>query len=373
MSLITNVIGNIDKGIEGGNRGLSIGHSQLSYVMPNLQPSTMYLLGGESGSGKSAFAYETFIYNPYEDWYGNLRNDPDYKLKIFVWSLEMDKHIVVTKAVCRKIFLDYGRIVDVNFVLSRGKNRVSSDIYEIVKSYISYYEEFEDRVMFLEPENPTGIYHKLQKYMRDNGTEVTHPMTIKHKDGTEEEIVKFDRYTPDKKNTHVIVLVDHLALLKSERSMSKKDKIDKFIEYAIFLRDRYGVTFVLVQQLNRALSSVDRMKLPHELDVQISDFKETSDTTDAANFILGMFSPNRYPAIKSYRGYHITDGEGFIGLKDRFRSLKILKSRDGNADIGVGMSFVGEVGHFEELPFATNMTREMYQRISEYQKEKNYV
>ena len=39
-------------------------------------------------------------------------------------------------------------------------------------------------------------------------------------------------------------------------------------------------------------------------------------------------------------------------LKDRFRSVGVLKNRDGPSDVRVGLQFVGEVGYFQEIPKA---------------------
>ena len=76
---------------------------------------------------------------------------------------------------------------------------------------------------------------------------------------------------------------------------------------------------------------------------QLSDFKNSSNTQDDANIILALFSPKRYD-MEKYKGYDI------IKLKDRFRAMHLLKNRDGEADKFIGLDFVGQVGHFSELP-----------------------
>ena len=161
--------------------------------------------------------------------------------------------------------------------------------------------------------------------------------------------------------------------MKRERGFSKKDNIDKMMEYAIHLRDRYSMSFAIVQQFNRGLSSTDRMdknKL-NEIEPNFGDFKESGDTTDGANVVFGMFSPLRHN-LGNYRGYHISNKDAYIGLKDRFRSTKILKCRDGNADIIVSMGFIGEIGHFRELPTPNMLSVEDYKQISQIQKIVNY-
>jgi len=84
--IFNNVIEKIERGKEGLNTGLYMGFDRLVEYIPGIQQGTYYLIGGETGSGKTAFIDACFLYNPY-DW---LKAHPDssIKLKIFYWSLE---------------------------------------------------------------------------------------------------------------------------------------------------------------------------------------------------------------------------------------------------------------------------------------------
>ena len=356
------VLEDIELGIKGENVGLSIGLPRTSEFIPNVQRGNLYLIGGETASGKSAFAMNSFVYNPYEDWLQNYTETT--KLKIFVWSMEMDKRVVVTKAICRKLWQDYKILTDVNYVLSRGKNRISQEVYDKVKQVDKYFEGFEDIVTILNAENPTGIRHIIQKYMLSIGEDSYKKISITNKAGETEEISVYDTYKPYHPNQYVICIFDHVALLKTERGFSKKEKIDKLVDYMIDYRDRYRITPVFVQQLNRDMSSTDRFK-QNRVEPQISDFKESSDTTDGANFVLALFSPNRYE-FSTYRDFNIDAKAG--GLGDRFRSVKILKSRDGSADKVIGLGFLGEIGSFVELPKAEDMKDADYKYINSLKK-----
>jgi len=86
-----------------------------------------------------------------------------------------------------------------------------------------------------------------------------------------------------------------------------------------------------------------------------------SDSTDGANFVLGLFSPYRFK-IDRYKGYDV------VALQDRLRGIKILKNRDGNADVVMGMLYTGEVGLFEELPTSDTMSPAHYARIKQIKK-----
>lgn len=353
MSVFGEALAIIDKGRAGLNEGLSIGLPRLSYYVPGVQPANIYLIGGVTGSGKSALAMSSFVHNPYEDWRARKRSKT--KLKIFVWSLEISREILMTKFICRSIFRDQGIYVDINYVLSRGKHRVSDEIYSMVLNYAKYYEEFEDVVTILGPDNPTGIRNTLLHYLEENGTRTTKKVTIKENNiPTTTEVM--DRYIPNHPDTVLIAVVDHLNILRTERGFSKKQNIDKLVEYMVELSSRYGISPVLVQQINRGVEQYNRQK-DDSIDIMLADFKETGDTTDAAHFVFALNYPWRWQVDK-YRGYKTKI------LQDNARFLAILKSRDGIANTSIGLQFVGGIGAFRELPKSEDMTELDYRSVT---------
>ena len=259
-------------------------------------------------------------------------------LKVFYWSLEIDKTIKITKAICRKLYLEYGILTDINFVLSRGKNRISDEVYQTVKFTKDYFCELEDCLTIVDAaENPTGIYKFMNNYARENGNVI-----YKKVNSGGDTINVFDKYVPNNPDDYVIIIIDHIGLMKRERGFHQKDNIDKMSEYLIPLRNNFNFIPVVVQQLSRAMTQTDRFKLDR-VEPQLSDFKDSGNTQQDANVVLSLFSPRKYE-IENFRGYNI------VKLKDRYRSLSILKNRDGASDIRIGLQFVGEVGHFEEVP-----------------------
>ena len=367
--IFDSVIANIDAGKMGLNQGLDIGLVRTIDYVPNLQRAQNYLIGGEPGTGKSSFAYNNFLYNPYDDWLQNYKTRINFHA--FVFSMEMDKEIVLTKAICRKVFMDTNMLVDINFVLSRGRNRISQEIYDKVLATREYFEDFEDRVTILGNDNPTGIRKTIHAYFMLEGKDTFKEIEITAKDGSKQTIKTYDKYVPNDPDTimYTLGIFDHVGLTKGERNFVKKQTIDKLVEYGIEDRDRYGMTNIYVQQLNRSNSSTDRFKLD-KVEPQLGDFKETSDVVDAANFVMALFCPNRHE-FKKHRDYNIDVNDG--GLGDRYKYLKILKNRDGNANMGVGLAFLGEIGRFVELPRAREMTANHYKMVTERVKIVNNI
>lgn len=361
MAIIDNVISNVDKGVLGLNEGLSIGFDKLIEYIPNLQQGTVYVIGGQTASGKTSFSMSTFIYNPYEDYLKKKAAGEDVKLNILLYSMEMSADMIISRAVCREIFKKHNIVVDVNYILSRGKNRISQEIYDKVVETHEYFVALENVMEIDHAINPTGIARRVKALMMQEGKIITEPIKIMDEAGNPKTLEKFVRYESKYANHYVIVVLDHVSLLRQEQGLNTKGTIDKAMEYLTDYKIKFNITPIIIQQLNRNIESSDRVNKYKAIEVQLSDFRDTSDTTHNAEFVLGLNHPWRFE-YPEYRGYKTAV------LQDRFRSLKILKTRDGSADIIVGLGFLGEVGAFSELPAAVNMTQNDYNNLTSIQK-----
>lgn len=303
-------INHLDRGVQGLNTGIPYGHKRLSKIIPNIQQSTYYLIGAEASTGKSAFANEMFVYNTI-DWYLSNKDRTNIKLKIPYYSFEIPKRDMAFKFVARRIYKKYGILLDINYLLSRGGYRCSEEHYKIVTSELDDIEEINDIITVKDiPTHPTAIWNDLLKIAFENGSGIKHDPSIGYQFTGQD-------YKPHNPDLFVLPVVDHIGLTKKEREYGKKEVIDKLSEYMVLIRNKCFFSPVLVQQLNRSLSSADRFKLGR-VEPQMSDFKDSGSTIDDANVVLALFSPARYD-IPEYRGYNIGK------LRDRFRSLSVLK------------------------------------------------
>lgn len=355
----------MEKGLAGGNMGLSMGLPRMQRFVPGIQQGTYYLIGGEPGTGKSGFTDQSFIYHPYDALKKQTLNresplfgtDVSAKLKIFKESLEIEKRAMIMKAACWKVYVDHGILTDINTVLSRGENRCPQEVYDIVWDTMDYFDEMEDCVEISDKSNnPTGISKKIHSWLRANGTE--HKKVVDNGDGPFE---IFDHYEPNIPDRTVLLLVDHIGLTRGEKDLRlKKDIIEKLSsDYCIPLRNNYGVSPVMVSQLNRSLSSSDRAKIDR-VQPQLSDFKDSAGPQEDANVIVALFSPHRYKIAQ----YGASNGYNITRLKNRFISLSLLKNRDGEADKMLGLRFLGECGHFSEMPTEEDMKLEgAYEKV----------
>jgi hypothetical protein len=80
-----------------------------------------------------------------------------------------------------------------------------------------------------------------------------------------------------------------------------------------------------------------------ELSPQLEDFKNSGGPAEDAEIVMTLFNPLRYN-IKEYSGMNVSLIEG------RYRSLAVLKDRDGSDMLKFNLNFLGECGHFREFP-----------------------
>lgn len=354
------VIERIDRGKEGLNTGLYHGFPKLMDFIPGIQPESIFTVAGPTGSGKSAFTNSAFIYHPFEDYMARKALGEDIHLDILVWSMEISAEALITKGICRQVFKQFGKIVDTNYVLSKGKNRISQEIYDLVLKTRIYFEEFESTVKIYTASNPTGIHITLKNFMLENGKEVFEYFTYTE-NGVPTQGKRFLKYIPNKKNHYVIGIQDHIALQKSEVGKNTaKELIDTLLPYIIEDKIKYKLIDVVVQQVNRGVEQYERLK-DNAIDIQLSDLRDSSDSAHGSDFVLGLTNPFMYEKF-NYRNYQIDR------LRDRFRSLKVIKNRDGEPNINIGLGYIGEVGTWRELPKGKEMTEEIYKELESLKK-----
>lgn len=324
----------IDKGRLGLNKGLSIGMPKLEDYMDGLTQETYYLLAGGTGSGKTSFALYSFVYKPLMD------HIDDDRYRIIYFSLEMTEEQLLAKLLSLYIFETYGEEISFKNLLSRGKNETLSDEdYELVLESLDWLDKVESKI----------IIH--------DGTTNAERM----KDLIISDLRQFGRFIDE--NTYelhnssmvITILLDHIGLIRPAIGRSKKEEIDTASAYLVQFRNKCKVSPIVVMQVNRGSSNVERRKLGHQ-ELQLDDLKDSGNPSEDSNVVIALFYPYR-EKMSTYRGYDIKQ------LEDSFRSAVILKNRFGAADIAVGTSFYGACGLFKELPKADT--------INDYEKYHN--
>jgi len=336
----------VDSGMAGKNKGIPMGFDRLNHYI-GLRKKMYFLVGGLTGSGKTSFIDDAFVLNPV-GWVKSKLNLKDQKVHIIYRSMERSRNYKLGKWVARKIFLDTGRIIPLGKLLG-WTGKLSDEDYGLFLSYKDYIDELSSLVHIIDgTDNPIGIATQLREHALANGTI--------------EKIDKYhSKYTPNDPSIVTIVIIDHIGLLKPTKEYpTKKARIDKMSDELRHVRDFYGYTPIVVSQFNREIGNINRLR-NGDVEPQLEDFKDSSQTQDDADVVLALFDPMRYK-VEDPSGYDLSRLKDEYGAK-YYRSLIVCKNSYGEDDIRIGLGFLGQVGIFKELPKRREMTEEDYDKV----------
>lgn len=335
----------VQDGLDGRNGGIPMGFDRLNRYI-GIRKSMYFLVGGNTGSGKTSFIDDAFVLNPF-DWY-IMHSDPKIKLRIIYRSMERSRTYKFAKWVSRKIFLDQGIIIPVPKLLG-WTEKMTKDEHDLFLMYEDYMGRMEDVITIIDgPENPVGIAKELKAH------------ALKH--GKIEQLDEYNKmYVPNNENEVTLVVLDHIGLLKTTKDQpSKKEAIDKMSDELRYARDFFGYTPVVVSQFNRSISNPMRIK-NGDVEPQLEDFAESSSTQNDADVVLALFDPIRYK-VADPSGYELDKLKDPYGAK-YFRSLRLIKNSYGEDDVRIGLGFLGQIGMFKELPKRSGMSESDYESV----------
>ena len=320
----------IERGREGKNQGLSIGLPKLELYIDGYLPETYYLMGGNSGTGKSTYMIYTFIYKPLQDFLnGNLPERDPYWI---YFNLEMTSEQVYSKLVSMYIYENFGEQISFKEMFSRGRDCIlSDDRYELIKECDKFLSILDERIIFYEG---TLNAEKYKKFVIDN-------------------LLKFgtfdgETYTPGNPDRIIGVVVDHMSLIRASNGRDKKGEMDLLSNYAVQLRNRCKISPIHIMQFNRDASNQERLKQNMQ-EPTYADFKDSGTMIEDSNIVLGLHSPVKFK-LSNYKKYNIKE------LGSNFIAAVLLKSRFGTSDIMDAMGFYGNIGIFKELPRPDEIT-----------------
>lgn len=327
MNGVDSLYENIQKGKDGKNIGVSTGIPKLDSIIYGIQQKYLYVIGADSGSGKTALAVYSFVYEL-------LKNAGGRKINLLYYSFELSADVLFAKLLSLYIYDTHKKIVTYEDILSLTKP-ISEEHLELVNSCRDWVVDVSKKLtIYDKPLSPQAIYGVTKEWLRRFGefTEIN-----EHK----------EEYSQNDPDEYKVAILDHCGLLAG--SESKKQKIDTVCDYFIYFRNKCNMTGVFVQQINRNSKSVERKKGGYEL-LDTNDLSDTSGTAQAAEVVIMLYYPHREKIAKC-EGYNIQNG-----LRNRGRIIQVCKNRYGRSDISIGSSFYGEIGKFIDLPLPSEIT-----------------
>lgn len=286
----------IEHGQQGLNRGLPIGLDDPRDAMIGVLPSHYYLVGADSGVGKTTFADYNFLLTPY------FEKPDDVDVQWFYYSLEIGAAMKKAAWLNYIIHREEGVTIPVTDLAGFKGTKLTSEQMRLIRKYSPMVEQLAKDIRLHDDDiNPTGIYFDLLDFAEKNGKFIYETKNIK---GQQTEVRK--DYIPNDPNQRVIVIIDHLALLSSEKGKKKKELMDLMSEYAKFFRNKCGYTFVIIQQFNTSLENNSRSQSRNEQRIVPTrlDFGDSTYTYRDADIVIGGVCPAKFE-YTSYRNYNI--------------------------------------------------------------------
>lgn len=346
----------IEDGLAGKFKGLANGFDRLNNYIYNTQRKTYTLIGGLSGSAKTTLV-NYILLNNIED--ADNSNTP---IDIFYYSYEIDEETTKANWLSVLIYKKHKIIISPEKIAGLGNNRLSKPEQELVNLMLPYLDTVFSRINFrFETNNPTGVYNELYQHAEKVGN-FTYE-TYKDKNNIDQR--RLTGYKFHNEDRYVIVIMDHMALMRKERGFDLKANIDKYSEYCIFLRNICGYSFFNIQQFNQGINSVDRQKFKGvDLSPQQNDFKDSSNPYTDSDIAIGIMNPWKMD-MKDCLGYNLEI------LKENFRMIKVIKNRKGGDNKAIGVYFNAPAGSFHELPLSTDTSKiqDVYNRINNKNKQ----
>lgn len=326
----------------------------------DLAPDTQYLVGGDSGTGKTAFVHEHFVLNPYKWWlkYGSEYN---IDLEIYIRSMERPPEYTILKWGCNLAYQQDNKVVlDVKDVIGRGRKTTAAE-RDLHRRALNFIKDSRDVIHIIGgATNPTDIWHHMIEIAKKNGEVVT------------DNFGRVKEYNIENRRKIVIYIIDHMGKARTESTikgsgiaLTDKGVMDRLSSYSSEARDIFGFTQVLVQQFNRGIADLSR-RSHGDLTVERTDFKGSANTFEDSDVVMGLLNPYVYnvPSWKGTMGYSIPKMTGRNKI-NRFRGLSLLKNSYGADNLHTGCWFLGETGIFKPMPKAAeHMTERDYELLA---------
>jgi hypothetical protein len=284
---------------------------------------------------------------------------PDFQL----FSMERASKLRIAKWICTLIYLNEGVEIQLPKMMGWWDDKLSKAEHDLILKQKEYIDVLTNTLVKIHDgaKTPNEIY----KIMKDHYEDVGEYNEIEEKGRTKK------IYIPKNENSIIIPIFDHGNLTKTTKELSsKKQAIDKLVEFAQIFRDVHGSNDIWVAQINRAITSLTR-KSDEEFEPSLDDVKESGDIGDACDVAIALYDPYRHKQ-SSKTGYSPSD---FIDKKNGnnyFRSAHVCKSSYGADGVRVPLAFLGFCGRFQELEKRNDISESEYKQLVQDVLSKKY-
>lgn len=342
-------VSRVQRGLDGLNKGLPNGIGTMNKYLYGTQKGRYYLIGGESGTGKTTITDFMFLFAPYRHLKEYMGTSNEISIKWTYFSFEQSTDTKIDSWASKYIFDTYNQRLPSAYLLGKTSKRVTKEHLKWCNEAEAYIEDMLDHVEMIDtPISPSAFKNKLIRYGSAHGTWHTQPILdskgdpILDKNGKKN--LEIIGWTPKNPETTHIFIMDHVAYAMLEKK-DIKTNIDDISTTIVFFREKAKWTFAIIQQFNTELASVDRLKhSKNALAPQRVDFGDSRYTYRDADVVLGLLNPYAYD-LKEYGNYDI------MGMGGYAIWLFLMKNRhDGPASKSLPLFMDPVSGIFTEIP-----------------------
>lgn len=365
---IQRIVDNRNKKLSGGFNSIPFGLKRLEQFVPGIQRPNYTILTANSGVGKTKVAKNMFVFRPYD--FVKKHPEANIKFTVLYFCLEEPDDAFMQSYICYKLYKQYGQRISIKELRSQlkpeDKTAVIDEItLDRVNAMLPELKEFEHDVHLIrDVDKPYSIYKYCTDYLEDNaiGDWVMGPRKV-WMPSEKRMVTKIsrDRYTYNHPDHYVLVVIDHIGLIHPEKGQDLWEAIRTLSSrYLVNLRNIYGCSVLVLQQQSsekeKQQYTFKGASIESKLEPSLDGLGNCKETQRDADEVFGVFAPDRYE-IGEHRGYDITQ------LRDNYRSFSILKSRDGEANLRLGLFFDGAVNYIAELLPAKDMKKDEYEKV----------
>ena len=344
---------------KGGVNAIPFPFPSWNKVIPGILPEMQTTLTTVSGAGKTLVSTGIYIQNPFNFWKQN-KDIMDIDVKMFLFCLEDSTELTTKRFIIRQLWEQLGERLSMFKINSYFEgDTLDDDTLRKIESLDPYFEEFFSKVELCDDvKHPSGIYYKVKSwlelpengYIADEHGNRLNPAQIKEA----KENFKKTQYIPTVNNRFVIVVLDNMQNVTSEKGQeSKWHALDTLCR--TYFREKlcnyYKCSTLIIAQQEKSkektIYNLDGDIVSGKFKPDLSSIAEYKNVTDSSHLVLGLFDPYRY-GISTF-----PEGKNFYNisrLESYYRNLHILKSNFAEVNTNISLLFDGMSGTISELP-----------------------
>lgn len=307
-----------DRKEAGGYNGIPFCFENYRNYIESIDKGIYYGLLSGTGNGKSYWMRHTFIYEPLK-----FAKETGYKVKILYFALEDSKMMVYKRIVAHYLWEHHGVYVSQKLLDSK-EEPLPAKYMELLIGDSDFYEYFESNVYIYNDDlDPDAIVKRCEEAYKYYGDDV-----------------------------HLIAIIDNYANIVQGDYSSEYE--------AIATLSRNHVRLNLCKKLNFSVLAIMQSDQDSEkfatrnaagnistIEPNLGSIGKIKIINQDMHVIWALFNPWRYE-IPMYP--HAKAGWNTEILRNKFRSLIMLKNNLGDMAPRMGMLFEGSKGNFSELP-----------------------